>query len=166
MTDRMKESLFSALGEISGAVVLDLFAGSGALGLEALSRGAKKATFVESARDAVVKLKENIETTEFDNESEVLWAEVKPILDNHATERKDLIFVDPPYNMPAEKVLGNLEQLVMGGYLSDDGRVVVQRNGKENPLKPFGLQMVWEREFGQSKLFIYTHEDEEEESSG
>lgn len=162
MTDRMKESLFSALGDVTDFEVLDLYAGSGALGLEALSRGAKHATFVESARDAVVKLKENIEATGFESEAEVVWAEVKPTLDAHAEDRKDLIFVDPPYNMPADKVLGNLEQLVMGGYLSDEGRVIVQRNGKENPLEPFGLQLVWEREFGQSKLYIYAHEDEDE----
>ncbi len=164
MTDRMKESLFSALGDLEDAVVLDLYAGSGSLGIEALSRGARQATFVESARDAIVKLKENIETTGFEDTAEVMWAEVKPILDNHSTERKDVIFVDPPYNMAADKVLFNLEQLVMGGYLADKGKVIVQRNGKENPLVPFGLKLVWEREFGQSKLYIYEHEDEEEES--
>jgi 16S rRNA (guanine966-N2)-methyltransferase len=63
MTDQMKESLFSALGSLEAALVLDLYAGSGSLGLEALSRGAKKAYFVENARDAIVKLEQNIETS-------------------------------------------------------------------------------------------------------
>src|SRR2546422_4468577 len=77
MTDRMKESLFSALGEVDGARVLDLYAGSGSLGLEALSRGAKKATFVENARDAIVKLEQNIQTTGLKRRSEVLWSDVQ-----------------------------------------------------------------------------------------
>ncbi len=63
MTDRMKEAVFSSLGELDGLKVLDLYAGSGSLGLEALSRGASKATFVENAREAIVKLEENIQTT-------------------------------------------------------------------------------------------------------
>jgi 16S rRNA (guanine966-N2)-methyltransferase len=161
MTDRMKESLFSALGEVGDAVVLDLYAGSGALGLEALSRGATRATFVESSRDAVMKLNENIEATGFEDRSEVVWSEVNPAISKTADERVDLIFVDPPYTTPAHKVIENLEALVTNGFLSDEGRVVLHRPAKENALKPFGLQLVWEREFGQSQLLIYTHEDEE-----
>ena len=162
MTDRMKESLFSALGDIEGVLVLDLYAGSGSLGLEALSRGSARATFVENAREAIMKLRENIDATGFEDRSEVLWAEVRPTLGRGADERVDLIFLDPPYNMHAEKVLADLEALVTGGFLSDEGRIVLHRPSKENPPQPLGLKLVWEREFGQSQLLVYTHEDDDE----
>jgi 16S rRNA (guanine966-N2)-methyltransferase len=161
MTDRMKEGLFSALGEMSGCSVLDLYAGSGALGLEALSRGADKAVFVESARDAIVKLNENIDATGLRNGAEVIWAEVAPTLAKTTDERVDLIFVDPPYSMGRPVVLDDLEALVTGGWLSDEGRVVLHRPAKETALEPLGLQLVWEREYGQSALYVFAHEEEE-----
>lgn len=160
MTDRMKEALFSSLGDIDGAKVLDLYAGSGALGLEALSRGGTKATFVENARDAIVKLEENIQTTGLKRKSEVLWADVKATLERGSSKRYDLIFVDPPYGVSVAAVRSDLEAIVMGGFLSDDGRIVVHRPQKESQLKPLGLKLVWEREFGQARVLIFCHEDE------
>jgi 16S rRNA (guanine966-N2)-methyltransferase len=160
MTDRIKESRFSALGELTGSSVLDLYAGSGSLGLEAISRGARTVTFVENSRDAIVKLEENIAVTGFESQSEVLWADVTHTLGNHAEDRVDIIFLDPPYSMSADEVLSNLESLVMGGWLADDGRIVLHRPTKERRLKPFGLSLVWDREYGQSAVYVFTHEDD------
>lgn len=160
MTDRMKESLFSALGELKGQKVLDLYAGSGALGLEALSRGAKDVVFVEKEREAIVKLEENIKTTGFEKRSEVLWADVPTTLSRGTAERVDLIFVDPPYTASVPGVRTDLEAIVTGGWLSDEGRVVVHRPQKESKLKPLGLKLEWEREFGQARLLMFVHEDE------
>ncbi|MGH2808753.1 MAG: 16S rRNA (guanine(966)-N(2))-methyltransferase RsmD, partial [Actinomycetota bacterium] len=160
MTDRMKESLFSSLGDLTKNKVLDLYAGSGALGLEALSRGASKVIFVENARDAIVKLEQNIETTGFKRKCEVNWADVKSTLSRPADRRYDLVFVDPPYNMSVPQVRADLESLVMGGWLADAGRIIVHRPAKEAKLKPLGLALEWEREYGQSKLLVFTHEDE------
>lgn len=160
MTDRMKEALFSSLGEIDGTKILDLYAGSGSLGLEALSRGGTKATFVENARDAIVKLEENIQTTGLKRKSEVVWADVKATLERGSAKRYDLIFVDPPYGVSVPAVRADLESIVMGGFLTDDGRVVVHRPQKESQLKPLGLKLVWEREFGQARVLIFCHEDE------
>lgn len=160
MMDRVKESLFSALGDLGGRAVLDLYAGSGSLGLEALSRGAKRAIFVENAREAIVKLEQNIEATGLDG-CEVTWADVKSTLKRPPDDRFDLIFLDPPYNVASESVRGDLEALVMGGFLSDEGRIVVHRPNKEKILEPFGLQLVWEREYGQARLMIFAHEDDE-----
>ena len=114
MTDRMKEALFSSLGDIEGVKVLDLYAGSGALGLEALSRGGTKATFVENARDAIVKLEENIQTTGLKRKSDVVWADVKATLERGSSKRYDLIFVDPPYGVSVPAVRSDLEAIVMG----------------------------------------------------
>lgn len=161
MTDRMRESVFSALGDLNGINVLDLYAGSGSLGLEALSRGAKQAIFVERERDAILKLHENIEATGFDDRADVQWGEVSLTLNRPAPERLDLIFVDPPYSMAVSAVQSDLEALVMGGFLADEGRVVVHRPVKERRLKPLGLELTWERDFGQSHIYVFCHEEEE-----
>ena len=160
MTDQMKESLFNTLGDIEGSRVLDLYAGSGSLGLESISRGAKKAFFVENARDAIVKLEQNIEATGFKRKTEIIWADVSATLSRGADKRMDLIFLDPPYNFPVASVRTDLEALVTGGFLADEGRIVVHRPHKEAQLKPFGLKRLWEKEYGQARLLMFTHEDE------
>jgi 16S rRNA G966 N2-methylase RsmD len=72
----------------------------------------------------------------------------------------DLIFLDPPYNFPVASVRTDLEALVTGGFLADEGRIVVHRPHKEAQLKPFGLKRLWEKEYGQARLLMFTHEDE------
>jgi 16S rRNA (guanine966-N2)-methyltransferase len=161
MTDRIKEAVFSTLGDVSGLEVLDLYAGSGSLGLEALSRGAARATFVESSREAIMKLNQNIEATGFEERSEVVWADVNFMLGRHAPGRIDLIFLDPPYSTSPTSVQSDLEAIVMGGFLADVGRVVVHRPARERQLRPLGLRVIWEREFGQSHIAILTHEEDE-----
>jgi 16S rRNA (guanine966-N2)-methyltransferase len=161
MTERMKESVFSALGDVTGLKVLDLYAGSGSLGLEALSRGSKKATFVEKERDAIVKLEENIKTTGFGRKTEVLWADVPTTISRHADSRMDLIFLDPPYTVAVPGVRSDLEAIVLGGWLSDAGRIVVHRPHKEAKLNPLGLNLQWEREYGQARILVFGHEDED-----
>jgi 16S rRNA (guanine966-N2)-methyltransferase len=156
----MKEALFSALGDLEGINVLDLYAGSGSLGLEALSRGAKKAVFVESGREAIVKLEQNIRTCDLQDRSDVVWSDVQSALARPADERMDLIFVDPPYSLSVEAVQRDLESLVTGGFIADDGRVVVHRQVKESRLKPLGLDLVWERSYGQSNIYVFSHEEE------
>jgi 16S rRNA (guanine966-N2)-methyltransferase len=166
MTDQMKESLFSALGTMDGLRVLDLYAGSGSLGLEALSRGATATTFVESAHEAIVKLQANIEATGLGSRSEVQWSQVASTLARPADERMDLIFIDPPYGMVLADVRRDLEAVVMGGRLADAGRIALHRPLKESRIAPFGLQLVWERDYGQAHLYVFAHEDEEGSPEG
>jgi 16S rRNA (guanine966-N2)-methyltransferase len=162
MTDRMKEAVFSSLGELEGLRVLDLYAGSGSLGLEGLSRGAVHAIFVEKERDAIVKLEQNIDATKLGDRAEVVWAEVMATLERGADERVDLVFVDPPYNNSSSSVMEALEAIVMNGWLSDEGRIVVHRPARERGVKPLGLSLVWSRDYGQSNVSVFCHEDEEE----
>lgn len=133
------------------------------MGIEALSRGAKKGVFVESAREAIVKLEQNLESTGLSAQADVVWADVRSRLAANPDERFHLVFLDPPYNVPAGSVNADLEALVTGGFLADDGRIVVHRPAKENVLDPLGLELVWERDFGQSRVMVFTHEDEEED---
>jgi 16S rRNA (guanine966-N2)-methyltransferase len=160
MTDAMKESLFSSLGDLRGLRVLDLYAGSGSLGLEALSRGARKSIFVEKEHEAIAKLELNVEATGFGRKCQIEWVDVKSLLARPADERMDLIFVDPPYNMAVPQVRADLESIVMGGWLADEGRVIVHRPHKEAQLKPFGLVTEAEKHYGQSRILIFRHEDE------
>ncbi len=161
MTDRMKESLFSSLGEFKGLKVLDLYAGSGSLGLEALSRGATSAQFIENAREAIVKLEQNIEITKLKAKSNINWADVKTSLRLGADRRYDVIFLDPPYANSVSSVREDLEAIVTGGWLSDKGRIVVHRPTKESQLKPFGLTMVSEKDYGGARILVFEHEEED-----
>jgi 16S rRNA (guanine966-N2)-methyltransferase len=163
MTDRMKESVFSSLGDLSGLEVLDLYAGSGSLGLEALSRGAASALFVDNARDAIVSLEQNVETTGLGDRAEVVWADVNTTLARPADSRKDLIFVDPPYATTPDAVQGCLEALVMGGFLTGGGRIVLHRPARERRLQPLGLRISWDRTYGQSHVYVFVHDEEEED---
>ncbi len=100
-TDRVREALFSSLGSIAGAHVLDLYAGTGALAIEALSRGAADAVLVESARSAVAAIHKNLRALHLENEARVLAEPVARAALRFATNqapRFDLVFVDPPYD--------------------------------------------------------------------
>lgn len=161
MTDRMKEAVFSSLGDCTGLRVLDLFAGSGALGLEGLSRGAVHAIFVEKERDAILKLEQNLDATKLGDRAEVLWSDVMSTLEHGAPEeRVDLVFVDPPYNNSPASVLEVLEAIVMNGWLSDEGRVVLHRPARERALEPLGLERQWSRDYGQSNVSVFCHEED------
>ena len=108
-----------------------------------------------------MKLEQNIETTGLKDRSEVVWSDVRSALKRSPEDRIDLIFVDPPYSMKVPDVQLDLEAIVTGGFLSDEGRIVVHRPAKESRLEPLGLEVVWEREFGQSNLLVFTHEEED-----
>lgn len=126
-TDKVKESLFNILGQfLDGEHVLDLFAGSGGLGLEALSRGAEHTVFVEKNRKAVQVLEENIEKTKFKDEVTVLKMDARVAVQQLIDERKpfDLIFLDPPYAQTKLYSLG--EDLIQGNILSPKGIIICE----------------------------------------
>lgn len=104
-TDRIKETLFNMLqGEIPGCSFLDLFAGSGQIGLEALSRGARRAVFVDSGKSAAACIEENIRFTKFGERARLIAADVMSALHMlEGTEPFDIIFMDPPYGRDIER---------------------------------------------------------------
>ena len=107
--DRTKETLFNVLqNNVPGCVFADLFAGSGGIGIEALSRGAKKAYFVENGRQAVACIKDNINFTRFKDESVVMECDVLLGLEKLKSEKElDIIFMDPPYESGLEESVFN-----------------------------------------------------------
>ena len=160
--DRVRESLFAALGDVEGARVLDLFAGSGALGIEALSRGASRVVFVEQARASLAVLRGNLDDLELHPGSEVLPIDARralPLLAERG-ERFDLVLVDPPYRAGLYRAV--LEALIEFALVAPGGSVVVER-AKRNPLDPIeGWLQERERTYGDTVL-VHLREDVESE---
>jgi 16S rRNA (guanine966-N2)-methyltransferase len=146
--DRVREALFSMLGDVSGARVLDLYAGSGALGIEALSRGAESAVFVERDPRAVAAIERNLESMGL--AEEVVRQDAVRFLAR--TEGMfDLVFCDPPYDS-ASRLAGRLTEH-LPDVTSEDARIVTESD-KRNPLElPFPL--VTERTYGDTRIAIH-----------
>ncbi|UVE95667.1 16S rRNA (guanine(966)-N(2))-methyltransferase RsmD [Dietzia sp. B32] len=160
-TDRVREALFSAIGsrvDLDGAAVLDLFAGSGALGLEAVSRGADVAWFVEENARAVACLKKN--TAGASSSSPSLRATVRRAALPAAVRGScpvdggfDLVLADPPYERSAELDEPVLAALSAGGWLADDALIVWERSKRDPAVRwPGGYEVVFERTYGETAV--------------
>jgi 16S rRNA (guanine966-N2)-methyltransferase len=156
-SDRVREALFSRLdheGVISGARVLDLYAGSGALGLEAASRGAEEVWLVESAKPALGACRRNVEVLGLDG-VRVVAAPVERAVAGAAVRAFDLVLMDPPYSL-AEDVLAHvLGLLVSGGWLGERAIVVVERSARgAEPTWPASLRRFDERRYGETRIWF------------
>jgi len=122
-TDRIKESIFNMIQfDLYGATVLDLFSGSGALGIEALSRGAMSCFFVESDPEAAKIIRKNIEKTHFDSTSEIIVAPVSGALRLMEHKALDIVFMDPPY---LKGHIKNVFQLINQYNVVDDNGIIM-----------------------------------------
>lgn len=149
ITDRVKESLFGILGEgVVGARMLDLYAGSGAIGIEALSRGAEHCTFVERGREALDVLRQNLEHTGLSARATVLPVPVERFLAGRAGETFDLAMLDPPFAERA--ILAPLEALVPS--LAPGATVVVRTFWRTQVPSPAALVVTRTRRFGETLL--------------
>jgi len=150
ITDRVKETLFGILGErVLDARVLDLYAGSGAIGIEALSRGAAQATFVERSRDAAELIRTNLRRTQLEAFGDVRIGSVERFLAGSDTGCPyDLVLLDPPYDERA--ILAPLERL--GPMLAPGATVVVKAFWRTPINTPEGLRQWRERRFGETAL--------------
>jgi 16S rRNA (guanine966-N2)-methyltransferase len=150
-SDRVREALFSILGDISGLRVLDLFAGSGALAIEALSRGAAQATLVDSAGPAVAAIQRNLESLEA--EAEVVRQPAARFLQAALRDGRqyDLVFLDPPYRHAS--TLGRELSSALTPILAPDARVVAESDRRS----PLGLELVLldERRYGDTLIQIH-----------
>ena len=147
--DRVKESVFSALMPyLSDAVVLDLFSGSGSLGIEALSRGASKCDFVDSARRSVQATNDNLKATRLLDFANVHFSDWKSFLSNSRTEY-DLVFLDPPYTKGIEDEVMS----VLAKNVSECGVVVLET---EIVPKPFsGFEVIRQAKYGRVYVTFY-----------
>lgn len=152
---RVREALFSMIAAyLPQASVLDLFAGTGALGIEALSRGAKKVVFVEQDRQAIVLLKRNLGA--FVSQAHVVHARASNAMVQlaQAQNKFDLIFLDPPYAL--ELLPRTLQQIVEHGLLQDDGLIVCEHGGRQSVPETRDNLVLWrQRRFGDVALALY-----------
>lgn len=155
-SDRVRESLFasltSLLGDFEGVRVLDLFAGSGALGLEALSRGAAEAVFVERDRSAAACITANLR--DLGLQGRVQRTDVGTFLDQAPATPAHLVLYDPPYDRPADDVTGDLARLVRRGHATPDAVVVVERSSRSPDVRwPEGLEPLRDKAYGETRLW-------------
>lgn len=158
-SDRVREALFSALEHdpgLDGAAVLDLCAGSGALGLEALSRGAGHALLVESDRRAAGVLRRNVADLGLPG-AHVRVAPAAAVLEAPADRAYEVVLVDPPYDLPDAEVAGWLAAAAAHGWLAAGAVVVVERRAGPPFPWPAALSAVRERRYGDTVLHQAEH---------
>ncbi|HSE83725.1 MAG TPA: 16S rRNA (guanine(966)-N(2))-methyltransferase RsmD [Thermodesulfobacteriota bacterium] len=158
-TGRVKKAIFDTLGDISGLEVLDLFAGSGGLGIEALSRGVAHVTFIE--KDPVVYriLRENLSLCGFLDRATLVRKHYKTAIDNLKADNKrfDLILIDPPYALYQEKGVGDFIRQ-MSEVLQDDGIIVIEHNYRLGD-SPSGFRRTT-KSFGGNHISFFMRGDE------
>lgn len=151
MSERIRNALFNSLGEsIEGKTVLDAFAGTGAVGLEALSRGAKNATFVERDRIAQKILAKNITSLDAQTRSQIVRTSVHNWIETAQPPLFDIIFVDPPFDDPQLSTVSELFNL-----LQINGLMVLSHPGKGEAPTRFGIVVVDNRSYGNASLTFY-----------
>lgn len=152
--DRVREAAYNLIGPVDGARVLDLFAGSGAMGLEALSRGAARAVFVESDGAACTAIRTNLEKLHFTG-VQILQEDVFSALRQEAGAGRlyDLVLVDPPYESYSSLQMRLSELLPR--VLAGDGLLVIETAAKVEPALP--LELVTSRRYGAARLTLFAH---------
>ena len=151
-SDRVRENTFNLIGPVDGASVLDLFAGSGALGLEALSRGAASAVFVEADRDAVRAIERNLDKLRLTGATVLQRDALQALAAEVAAHRKyDLVLIDPPYDRYDEM------QPTLARYLpdvlADDGLLVFETSARIEPQLP--LELRTSRRYGSARVALF-----------
>jgi len=144
----VRENVFNILGPVDGASVLDLYAGSGAMGLEALSRGAERAVFVERDHDAAKVIERNLDKLRL--RGTVLRKDAVSVLASE-TRKYDLVLVDPPYHMYLD-VQAQLARY-LPGVLAEDGVVVVETDARIEPELPMPQRT--SRKYGGARITVY-----------
>lgn len=154
-SDRVREALFSVLGDVSGLSILDLYAGTGALGIEALSRGAARVVFVENARPALEALRRNISALGLHPSTVVLSTPVlRAVRSLSAHQPFDLVFADPPYADLADAAEA-IELLVEERRCSERGYVVLEHATRDAAPDLKGLGYEATRRYGDTSLSFY-----------
>lgn len=150
--DQVKEAVFNILFDCEGLRVLDLFAGTGAMGIEALSRGAAHALFVDNFRESIKLIQKNIELCGFDSRSEIVAMTVGKAINILSKQLKsfDLIFVDPPYQ--CHFIAKTLAKLQQSGLCHDQTQIVIEHHPKEPIPKMEGLSLTDQRKYGQTLI--------------
>ncbi|MCI9429858.1 MAG: 16S rRNA (guanine(966)-N(2))-methyltransferase RsmD [Lachnospiraceae bacterium] len=163
-TDRIKETLFNMLqSHIPGCVFVDLFSGSGGIGIEALSRGAKSAYFVESDRNATKNIRDNLAFTRLADRAVVLQEDARRAF-YKIKEVPDIVFMDPPYNSGLEQEI--LEVLAKSGQITEETMIVVEASLKTDfsYVERWGFQIIKEKCYKTNKHMFMRRNTQDEDS--
>ena len=152
-SDRVRENTYNLIGPVDGATVLDLYAGSGALGLEALSRGAASVVFVETDRSALRAIERNLDKLRLTG-ARVVPHDVTAVLtqETAAGRKYDLVLVDPPYEMTDYTTLARY----LPHVLADDGVLVFETDARTEPQLPLSVRK--NRVYGGTRVTLFEHE--------
>ncbi|PAB58880.1 16S rRNA (guanine(966)-N(2))-methyltransferase RsmD [Anaeromicrobium sediminis] len=160
-TDRVKESIFSIINfYIQDSKILDLFAGTGALGIEAISRGAEYGVFVDNDKNSIKTIKENLENMGFEKESTVLYCDVDAAISKLSTkgEKFHIIFMDPPYLKGF--IEPSLEKIYNSEILTEDGIILIEHDVKDILIENIaGFYKYKEKKYGNTLISIYKKEE-------
>jgi len=157
-TGRVRGSVFSALGPaVEGARVLDLYAGSGSLGIEALSRGGGSAVFVERSRSALGALRSNVRTVGVTARVRVVSQKVEQFVAHHREgEGFDIVFADPPWDISSDRLAAILERV--SGWVNPEGVVIITRRAGDAVPVITGLGVTDQRRHGDAQIIRYLKE--------
>ena len=156
-SDRIREALFSILSQkIDNALVLDLFAGTGALGIEALSRGAAKSFFIDKSKESIQIITKNIELLSIKERTEVVLHDAGTVLSSKAllSQKFDVIFMDPPYDKGF--ISNMLENVGLLKIMRDDSIIIVEHSIRENDFEKFaGFDLYDKRTYGETLISFF-----------
>lgn len=153
--DRVKESLFNIIqNKIQDNIFLDLFSGSGAIGLEAASRGTKKSILCDKSKDAINIIKKNTEKTHLENKVEIFNKDFKDLLINDI-EKIDIVYIDPPYK--TDYIFESLKIITDNNILNEDGLIILETDEKDRIIKQISklnVEITNQRKYGRAHLLF------------
>lgn len=154
--DRVKESLFNIIqNDIEDSTVLDLFSGSGAIGLEFLSRGAKRAVLCDSSKDAIKIIKQNVQKTHFEEKVEVYNIEFTKLVERLQNQKFDIIYIDPPYATDFIKI--SLEKIIEYELVNENTKIIVETDDETrilNQIEKMDVEITDKRKYGRATIIF------------
>ena len=154
--DRVKESIFNIIqNEIDGAKVLDLFAGSGAIGLEFLSRGAKEAVLCDKSKDSIEVIRKNINKIHMEEKTKVFNTDFETCLEKIKNQQFDIIYLDPPY--ATNYIVKSLKKIIEFGIITKDSTIIIETDDEKRILKEIEnleIEIVDKRKYGRATIIF------------
>lgn len=154
--DRVKESIFNIIqNDIEDAEILDLFAGSGTIGLEFLSRGARNAVLCDKSKDATEIIKRNVQKTHMEEKTQILNLDFETCLDKVKNRQFDIIYIDPPY--VTKYILKSIEKIIAQGNLKKEGIMILETDDEQRILREIEseeVRIVDKRKYGRATIIF------------
>ena len=154
--DRVKESVFNILqSKLEDAVVLDLFAGSGAIGIEALSRGASKAILCDKSKEAIEIIKKNIEKTHMNEKAQIFNLDYETCLEKVKNEKFDIIYIDPPYE--TDYIYKALQKIKALNITKEESLIIIETDDEqriEKEIQNINKEIVDKRKYGRATIIF------------